>query len=99
MTQLRGKARRYLRSLGNQLRPTVFLGKEGISAALLRSIDEAHTHRELIKIKIERGCPLDRKEAGDHLAAATESHLVQLLGNTVLLYRPDPDDPKIALPS
>ena len=90
MTQLRGKARRYLRSLGNQLRPTAFLGKEGISAALLRSIDEAHAHRELIKIKIERG---------DHLAAATESHLVQVLGNTVLLYRPDPDDPKIALPS
>jgi len=66
MTALRGKARRYLRSLG----------KEGISPALLRSIDEAHAHHELIKVTIERGYPLDRKEAGDHLAVATESHLV-----------------------
>ena len=98
MTQLRGKASRYLRSLGNQLRPTVYLGKEGISPALLRSIDEAHAYHELIKIKIERSCPLNRKEAGDHLAAATKSSLVQVLGNTVLLYRPDPDEPKIALP-
>ena len=98
MIPLRGKARRYLRSLGNQLSPTVYLGKEGISPALLRSIDEAHAYQELIKIKIERSCPLNRKEAGDHLAAATESYLVQVLGNTVLLYRPDPDKPKIVLP-
>ena len=96
--ELRGKARRHLRSLGNPLRPTVYLGKEGISPALLRSIDEGHAHHELIKVTIERGCPLDRKEAGDHLAVATESHLVQVLGNTLLLYRPDPDEPKIVLP-
>ena len=32
------------------------------------------------------------------LAAAAESHLTQILGNTVLLYRPDPDEPQIVLP-
>lgn len=98
MTELRGKSRRYLRGLGNQLRPTVYLGKEGISPALLRSLNEAHAHNELVKVRVERSCPIDRKEAGDRLAAAAESHLVQILGNTVLLYRPDPDERKIVLP-
>ena len=85
-SELRGKSRRYLRGLGNQLRPTVYLGKEGISPALLQSLDEAHAHNELVKVRVERSCPLDRKEAGDRLA------------NTVLLYRPDPDKPQIVLP-
>jgi len=95
-SELRGKSRRYLRGLGNQLRPTVYLGKEGISPALLQSLDEAHAHNELVKVRVERSCPLDRKEAGDRLAA--ESHLIQILGNTLLLYRPDPDEPQIVLP-
>jgi RNA-binding protein YhbY len=49
-------------------------------------------------VRVERSCPLDRKEAGDRLAAAAESHLIQILGNTLLLYRPDPDEPQIVLP-
>jgi RNA-binding protein len=96
---LRGKDRRYLRGLGNQLRPTVHLGKEGVSSALIRSLDEAHANNELVKVRLERSSPLERREAGDRLAAATESHLVQILGNTLLLYRPDPDEPKIVLPN
>ena len=98
MTELRGKARRYLRGIGNQLRPTVYLGKESISPALLQSLDQAHAHTELVKVRVERSCPLDRKEAGDLLAAAAESHLIQILGNTELHNRPDPDEPQIILP-
>ena len=51
-SELRGKSRRYLRGLGNQLRPTVYLGKEGISPALLQSLDEAHAHNELVKVRV-----------------------------------------------
>ena len=97
-TKLRGKDRRYLRGLGNSLRPTVYLGKEGLSAAVIRSLNEAYANSELVKVRCERNSPLGRSEAGEQLAAATEAHLVQVLGNTLLLYRPDPDDPQIALP-
>ena len=95
---LRGKDRRHLRGLGNALRPTVYLGKEGLSAAVIRSLNEAYANSELVKVRCERNSSLDHREAGEQLAAATESHLVQVLGNTLLLYRPAPDDPQIALP-
>ena len=76
----------------------MYLGKEGLSAAVIRSLNEAYANSELVKVRCERNIPFDRREAGEQLAAATESHLVQVLGNTLLLYRPDPDDPRIALP-
>ena len=43
---LRGKDRRYLRGLGNALRPTVYLGKEGLSAAVIRSLNQAYANSE-----------------------------------------------------
>lgn len=95
---LRGKDRRYLRGLGNALRPTVYLGREGLSAAVIHSLEQAYANSELVKVRCERNIPLDRRQAGEQLAAATQSHLVQVLGNTLLLYRPDPDDPQIVLP-
>jgi len=98
MEELRGKQRRYLRGLANQLRPIVYVGKEGITDGLVQSVEDAYAHHELIKIRIERGCPLDRREIGQQLAARTRSHLVQILGQTVLLYRPDPEEPGIQLP-
>lgn len=97
--ELTGKQRRYLRGLGVHLKATVFVGSSGITEPLLASVRDAHSNAELIKVKIERACPLDRKTAGRELADATASHLVQILGRTVLLYRADPDEPVIQLPA
>lgn len=98
MEELRGKQRRFLRGQGNVIKPTVYLGKEGISDALLKSLKQAFHNQELVKVRIEKASDLERKEAGQQLAAAATAHLVQVLGNTLLLYRPDPDEPRIKLP-
>ena len=74
------------------------MGKDGISDALLNSLITAYTNAELIKVRVEQACPVKRKEAGPKLAEVTNSHLVQVLGRTVLLYREDPEDPTIELP-
>ena len=97
MKELSGKQRRYLRGQGNSIKPTVYLGKDGISDALLNSLGDAFNNRELVKVRIEKSCELERKEAGDQLAQAAAAHMVQVLGNTLLLYRPDPDKPEIKL--
>ncbi len=99
MVELKGKQRRYLKSMANQLKATVYVGKEGVSPALLQAIEDAYNGSELIKLKIERSCPIDRKELGPQLAEASESYLIQTLGQTLLLYRPDPEEPQIQLPA
>lgn len=95
---LTGKQRRHLRALGHPLKPIVQVGKDGIDEGLLAALDQALADHELVKIKIGEGAGLDRREAADALAAQTHSEVAQVLGNTVLLYRADPEDPKITLP-
>lgn len=96
--ELTGKQRRYLRGLGVKLRPTVFVGTAGITEPLLQSLREAQYNAELVKVRIERSCPVDRKMAAGMLAEWTSSHMVQVLGYTILLYRPDEKNPVLQLP-
>ena len=82
-----------LRGKGHHLEPIVFVGKEGLSSALLKSTETALKTHELIKIKLGQNCPLERNEAASELARSTEATLVQVIGRMVLLYRPNPDLP------
>lgn len=95
---LTGKQRRYLRGLGHELKVIVQVGKDGIDDGVVAAIDQALTDHELIKLKIGDAADLDRHDAATELATRTKSDVAQVLGYTVLLYRPDPEDPKITLP-
>lgn len=95
---LTGKQRRHLRGLGHELRPVVQVGKGGIDDGVVKAIDQALADHELVKVKVGEGAGLDRHDAAGELATQTRSEVAQVLGNTVLLYRADPDDPKIVLP-
>lgn len=95
---LSGKQRRYLRSLGHELRPIVQVGRDGLDEGLIAAVDQALTDHELIKIKLGEAVELDRHDAAADLATRTRSEVAQVLGNTVLLYRPHPEEPEITLP-
>ena len=95
---LTGKQRRFLRAQGHVLDPVVLVGKDGITAALVGALDEALGTHELVKVKLGGNVPEARHDAAGELAARSTSQLVQVLGNTLLLYRADPDRPKIRLP-
>ncbi len=96
--ELFGKQRRYLRSLGHHLDPVVHVGQRGLTEAVVEKTIAELEHHELIKLKISRDCPAPIKEAAAELADATGSHLAQVLGRTVLLYRRRGRDPEIKLP-
>ena len=96
--ELTGKQRRHLRALGHSLRPVAQVGKEGLSDGVVAAIARALADHELVKIKLSEAAELDRQTAADELAARTESAVAQILGNTILLYRPDPEEPRIELP-
>ena len=88
MKPLTGKQVRQLRGLGHHLNPVVMIGRNDISDEITRVTDQALEAHELIKVKLQEGCDLDRKEAARLLAEATGSAVVQVLGRTILLYRP-----------
>lgn len=94
---LTGKQARFLRGLGHPLRPTVMIGRQELTDSVCASLDEALTAHELVKVKIQEGCLLDRREAAEQLAATTGAAVAQILGKTILLYRPS-DKKLITLP-
>lgn len=92
---LTGKQRRNLRALGHSLDPIVQVGKGGIDDGLIDAVDRALADHELIKVKLAESAPIERDEAAELLSARTNADVAQVLGRTILLYRPDPEDPRI----
>lgn len=97
MRKLNGKQVRYLRGLGHHLDPVIMVGKNDIEENLLQSVEEVLEAHELIKVKIQKGCLLDRKDVAEEISARTGAATVQILGNTILFYRPG-EKKKIELP-
>jgi RNA-binding protein len=95
---LTGKQRRHLRALGHPLTPVAHIGKGGLTDAFVEGVDQALRTHELVKLKLLDTADLDRHQAADELARRTGAEVAQVLGYTILLYRPDPDEPRIELP-
>ncbi|MBU0731202.1 MAG: ribosome assembly RNA-binding protein YhbY [Proteobacteria bacterium] len=98
---LTGNQARFLRGLGHHLSPLVHIGKEGISKNLIDSTGQVLLAHELIKVKVQENCPLDRKEVGPLLAEKTGASVAQTIGRIILLYKENKDlneDKKIKLP-
>ena len=93
-----GKQRRYLRGLGQQLTPTLHVGHEGVSEAVVRQTEVQLDAHELVKVRVGDNAPEDRHATAAKLARRTGADLTQVLGRTALLYRPRVKDPTIVLP-
>jgi RNA-binding protein len=100
MAELTGAQRKYLRGMAHYLKPVVQVGKNGVTDAVVESIDKALDDHELIKVRL--GDPQGRKkELADEIVARTRSAWVGMIGHVVTLYRqqPDPEKRTIDLPS
>lgn len=98
MSELTPRQRAHLKGLAHHLNPVVHIGKDGLSDAVKTQINDALDHHELIKVKLGDNAPLDRDATMTALPAAVGADLVQNLGRLFVLYRANPDDPKIVLP-
>jgi len=96
---LTGKQKRFLRSEAHHLTPIFQVGKGGVNEHLIKHIEEAIESRELIKISILQNCEEDKQEVAEQLAKETRAELVQLIGLTVVLYKPSKNNKKIVLPT
>ncbi|MFZ0390279.1 MAG: ribosome assembly RNA-binding protein YhbY [Calditrichia bacterium] len=89
---LTGKEKRSLRSEANHLKPEVWIGKEGIGKGTLQTLENSFQTKELVKIKLLESSPQEKEEAARELSAAAGAEIVQILGNTILLFRPLPEE-------
>lgn len=95
---LTGQQVRHLRGLGHHLDPVVLIGKNGLTEAVIAQLGEAITRHELIKIKLQPECPMERVEASEAIAKAIGAELVQVLGRTILFFKRNPKAARVELP-
>jgi RNA-binding protein len=99
MRTLTNAQRAHLRRLAHHLKPVVQIGKQGLTDAVLASVDETLKAHELIKVKF-MDFRDQKRELTEELVAASGSALVGMIGNIAILYRQqaDPQKRKINLP-
>lgn len=92
---LTSKQRAYLRSLANTIDTILYIGKEGVVPNTVKQAYDALEARELIKCSVQRGAPLDAKEACQALCEQTGAEPVQCIGSRFVIYRQSRDKQKI----
>lgn len=95
---MKGRERAELRSEAHHLSPLVHIGKEGLSATLITSLDDTLRTHELVKVKLGKSVEVKPKDAAGALALATKSEVIQVIGRTATFYRENPDLKKGDLP-
>ena len=100
MSELTSKQRAFLRKLAHRLKPVVHVGGEGVTSALLASVEDALSTRELLKVKVLGAAPEKARTTADQISARLQDvHVPQTIGRTIVLYRRHPESPEIELPT
>ena len=98
MTKLSNNQKKFLRSMGHHLKPVIMVGQHGLSEGVLAELESTMSKHELIKIKIRTDDRDDKQQMIDQILKFSQSHLVQVVGNVVVIYRPFDEEPQIVLP-
>ena len=99
MPDLTSKQRAHVRGLAHAEKALVHVGKEGVTTAALRSLRQTFATREIVKVRVLDAAPEPPRETGVALAEGVDGcHVVQTVGRTVTLFRPDPQHPVVRLP-
>lgn len=89
-TTLTNQEKRKLKAEAQHLEPVARVGKAGLTPAVLASIEQVLTSRQLIKVRFDH----DRDErdvlAGE-VAQSTGAELIWQVGKVAVFYRPKPE--------
>ena len=91
------KQKRYLKAQAHDLKPIIQIGKEGLSNNLLKTIDQALTAHELVKISILQNNNDEVQELILDISSRTRSDFVFHIGRQLIFYRSSKNK-KIKLP-
>ncbi len=76
-----------LKAKAHHLRPVVLLGAKGLTPAIVDETNIALLTHELIKVKINGAEKAARQLMASDLCERLQAQLVQLIGNTAIIYR------------
>ncbi len=74
-----------VKRVGHDLRPTVHVGKEGVTDTLIEEIAKQVKARKVVKVRLLPSVEEDRKQVAQDLADRSDSVLIEVVGHTVLL--------------
>ena len=89
---------RKLKAMAQRMDASLKVGKQGLSAGFIQTVNAELERHELIKVKFA-DFKEEKKVLAPELAEKTNSELVQRVGNTVVLFRrnADPEKRKVQL--
>jgi RNA-binding protein len=96
---LTGKQKRFLRSEAHHLNPIFQVGKGGVNENMIKQISDALEARELFKISILQNCEDTKDSVAETLVKGTGAELVQIIGNTIVLYKESKENKQLRLPN
>lgn len=94
---LTNKQKQFLKAKAHELKPVVLLGSNGLTEGVVAEIDNALSFHELIKVKVPTEDREQKVLIMDAILRETKADKVQVIGKTLVLFRPS-DDKKIVLP-
>ncbi len=80
-----------LKAKAHHLKPVILLGAKGLTQAVIDETNLALLAHELIKVKINGAEKADRQLIAKELCHQLNAHLLQLIGNTAIIFRENPD--------
>jgi len=89
MREISAKTKRRVKKRLSAEKPTIWVGKTGVSQELLKEVDKQLDKNEMVKIKILKSAleSSKTKEVAAQIAEQTQSSLVEVRGNTFMLYK------------
>jgi RNA-binding protein len=99
--KLKGFQKKHLRGIAHGMKPVVFIGQNGITAAVSQAIHEALETHELIKVKFIDFKEKDQKKAiAEAIEQKNHCEMAGMIGHMAIFYRQnkDPEKRKIIIP-
>ncbi len=84
---LSSRERAELRAEAHHLSPLVHIGHQGLTDALLQTLDDTLRTHELVKVALAKTTDVKPQDASHQLAERLSADVVQTIGRTCTLYR------------
>tara|TARA_B100001029_G_C15031823_1_gene437493 strand:- start:165 stop:476 length:312 start_codon:yes stop_codon:yes gene_type:complete len=88
--EITSKEKQKLKGLAHSIKPSVIIGKEGVSRVIIDSINNILNHNELIKIKFNE-FKNEKDILSKKIQTSCDANIIGMIGNTLILYKQNSD--------